>query len=70
MSKQYRVKFAISSARSAGPLEHVHTDLWGPASVLVRKEVRYFMTLIDNLSKQVWMYFLMKKSEAFLKFKI
>ena len=37
---------------------------------MVRNGVRYLMTLIDNFSKKVWMYFLREKSEIFLKLKV
>ena len=70
MRKQRRVQFNISTARSAAPLELVHTDVWGPAPVLARNGARYFMTLIDDFSRKLWIYFMREKSEVFTKFKI
>ena len=70
MSKQKRVQFAISTARSATPLELVPTDVWGPTSILARNGVKYVLTLIDDFSRKVYVYFLRKKSDVFSKFKV
>ena len=70
MGKQRRVQFNISTACSAAPLELVHTDVWGSAPVLARNGARYFMTLIDDFSRKLWLYFMREKSEVFTKFKI
>ena len=70
MKKQRRVQFASSSARSAAPLELVHTDVWRPAPISVKNGVRYFLTFIDDFSRKVWVYFMKKKSEVFIKFKM
>ena len=69
MKKQHRIKFSINSAHNIGPLELVHSDVWGPAPILDRNEARYFMILIDDFSRKVWVFFLKKKSEVFSKFK-
>ena len=69
MGKQHRVKFFMSSARSGGPLNLVHTDAWGLAPISGRNGARYFMSLIDNYSRRVWVFFLRKKLEVFSKFK-
>ena len=45
-------------------------DVWGPAPVSARNGARYFMTLIDDFSKKLWIYFMREKSEVFTKFKI
>ena len=53
IGKQRRAQFASSSARSAVPLELVHTDVWGPASISDRNGVKYFLTFIDNFLRKV-----------------
>ena len=70
MEKQRRVQFNISTTRSATPLELVHMDVWAPAPVSARNGARYFMTLIDDFSRKLWIYFMREKSEVFTKFKI
>lgn len=45
-------------------------DLWGPTLVSARNGARYFMTMIDDFLRKVWIFFLREKSEAFMKFKV
>lgn len=47
----------------------VHTDIQGPAPISARNRARYFLTLIDDFLRQVWVFFLRKKSKIFSKFK-
>ncbi|KAH0654835.1 hypothetical protein KY285_029717 [Solanum tuberosum] len=44
-------------------------DLWGPSKVPSLGGKRYMMTVTDDFSRKVWVYFLRHKNEAFLKFK-
>lgn len=70
MEKQYKVKFAISSTHSVGPLKLAYTNLWVSFPIFARNGIRYFMTLIDEFSRKVWVYFLREKLEAIMKFKV
>ncbi|MCO5551146.1 hypothetical protein L7F22_004643 [Adiantum nelumboides] len=47
----------------------VHRDLCGPMSNLSLEGAAYFITLIDDYSRKVWVYFLKHKDEAFNVFK-
>ena len=67
--KQKRVKFNTGKHNSKGILEYVHSDVWGPAPVNSLGGARYFLTLIDDYSRKVWVYFLKQKDEVFGKFK-
>ena len=60
---------AVSEIRSTRKLELVHSDVCGPMSVESFGGKRYFLTLIDDYSRAVKVYFLRKKSEVFEKFK-
>ena len=51
-------------------LEIVHTDLSGPKKTKGFYDERYFMILVDDFSRMMWIAFLKEKSEAFDKFKI
>ena len=48
----------------------MHIDVWGLAPILARNGVWYFLTLINNFLKKVWIYFLRKKSVVVSKFKV
>ena len=61
--KQKRVKFSTAKHISKGILEYVHLYV----NFLAR--AHYFLTLIDDYSRKVWVYFLKPKDEVLGKFK-
>ena len=70
MGKLTRASFPLSEGgRASQLLGLVHSDLWGPAPVQTMSGSRYLMTIIDNYSRWVWVYFLQRKSDAFASFK-
>nr|GEX34678.1 zinc finger, CCHC-type [Tanacetum cinerariifolium] len=44
-------------------------DLWGPSQVESLGGKRYFLSIVDDYSRRVWIYILRFKHEAFEKFK-
>ena len=50
-------------------LDYIYLDLWGPARVTSTGGGRYFLSLVDDYSRRVWVYILKQKNEAFEKFK-
>ena len=50
-------------------LELVHTDVWGPAQVSSIGGSHYYVTFIDDATREVWVYFLRQKSDVFQTFK-
>ena len=46
-------------------LELVHTDLLGPSLVASLGGSRYYITFIDDSSRNMWVYFLKNKSDVF-----
>ena len=67
--KHKRVSFNISTHKSKGILDYVHSDLWGPSRKPSIGGSRYMLTIIDDYSRKVWPYYLKDKSEAFSAFK-
>lgn len=67
--KQKRVSFSAGNHTSKGVLDYVHSDVWGPATTPSLGGCLYFLTLIDDYSRKVWLYFLKQKGEVFVKFK-
>ncbi|XP_051151848.1 uncharacterized protein LOC127265875 [Andrographis paniculata] len=67
--KQKKVGFSITSHRTHGVLDYIHSDLWGLSKVPSFTGKRYLMTLIDNFFRKIWVYFLRRKDEAFDTFK-
>ncbi|CAL2258162.1 unnamed protein product [Prunus armeniaca] len=70
LGKQHRVVFPKEQAqRASKALELVHIDLCGPIRNESVAKNRYFMLLIDDFTRMIWVYFLRNKSEAFSCFK-
>lgn len=69
IGKSSRIGFNTIVHRSEGILEYVYSDLWGPAQTISLDESKYFISLIDDYLRIVWVYMLKHKNEAFNKFK-
>jgi hypothetical protein len=67
--KQNRVRFPSGAMRTEGILQLVHSDVFGPVSVPSLGKSMYYVSFIDEFSRNTWIYFLRKKSEIFDKFK-
>ncbi|CAL9026746.1 unnamed protein product [Prunus brigantina] len=68
--KQHRNVFPKEQAqRASKALELVHVDLCGPMRNESVARNRYFMLIIDDFTRMIWVYFLRNKSEAFSCFK-
>lgn len=67
--KQKRVSFSTGIHCTRGILDYIHSDLWGPSKVPSFIGKRYMMTLTDDFSRKMWVYFLKLKSEALATFK-
>ena len=67
---QHREKFLVGkSYRAKHPLEIVHSDLCGAMQTPSLSGKIYFLTFIDDFSRNVWVYFLKFKSDVFSIFK-
>jgi hypothetical protein len=67
--KQNRVRFPSGATREKGILELIHNDVFGPILVPSLGKSVYYVSFIDDFSRNTWIYFLRKKSEVFDKFK-
>jgi hypothetical protein len=67
--KQNRVRFPSGATRAKGILELIHSDVFGPIPIPSLGKSVYYVSFIDDFSRNTWIYFLRKKSEVFDKFK-
>nr|GEU44869.1 zinc finger, CCHC-type [Tanacetum cinerariifolium] len=67
--KKERVSFGRGQHITEGVIDNVHADPWGPSQVESKSCFRYFLSIIDDYSRRVWVYFLRHKNEVFSKFK-
>eukprot|EP01018_Ginkgo_biloba_P029520 Gb_22659 [translate_table: standard] len=67
--KQHRYPFEKQGDwRDRKPLELIHSDLCNLMQTLSLGGSRYFLSLIDDFSRKIWVYFLKNKFEVFEKF--
>ena len=48
---------------------NIHNDVFGPIPVPSLGGSLYYVSFINDFSRNTWLYFLKKKSEVFSKFK-
>ena len=63
------MSFPSGAKRANKILELVHSDVFGLVSVPLLSKSVYYVSFIDEFSRNTWIYFLRKKSEVFDKFK-
>ena len=55
--------FHKSLSHAKEPFDLLHADIWGPYKVPTRLKFRYFLTLVDDCTRMIWVYLLQYKSE-------
>lgn len=69
-AKQTRESFPLSDHKTTGLGDLVHLDVWGPYRVTSRDGYRYFLTVVDDYSRAVWVFLLKSKDEVYLNIKV
>ncbi|GJQ95847.1 ribonuclease H-like domain-containing protein [Tanacetum coccineum] len=64
-AKQTRESFPLSDHVSSSLGELVHLDLWGPYRVTSSEGFRYFLTVVDDYTRAVWVYLIKSKDEVY-----
>ena len=67
--KNIKNPFLKSETKTKGTLELIHLDMCGSISSTSLSGFEYYITFIDDYSRNTWIYFLKEKSEVFEKFK-
>jgi hypothetical protein len=67
--KQNQVRFPSSATRVEGILQLVHIDVFGPMLVPSLGKYVYYVSFIDDFSRNTWIYFVKNKFEVFDRFK-
>lgn len=63
-AKQTRMCFPDSSNNAKEFFDLIHCDLWGPYRTTAFCGSRYFLTIVDDHSRAVWLYLLSDKTMA------
>ena len=67
-AKHSRDNFPLSDGRASRIFEKVHCDLWGAYRHESSCGARYFLIVVDDYFRAVWIYLLMDKTEVFRMF--
>ncbi|GJW21165.1 ribonuclease H-like domain-containing protein [Tanacetum coccineum] len=63
-AKQTREPFPFSDHRTTTIGELIHLDLCGPYKVVSKDGFRYFLTIVDDYTRLVWIYLIKTKDEV------
>ncbi|CAA7037263.1 unnamed protein product [Microthlaspi erraticum] len=63
-AKQTRDCFHESSNKAIGVFDLIHCDVWGAYRTLSTSGSAYFLTIVDDCSRAVWVYLLQEKREV------
>jgi hypothetical protein len=66
--KQTSLSFSLSTSVSNKYFDLIYSDVWGPAPVDSYNNFKYFVTFIDDYSRNTWIYLLKIKNEVFSRF--
>ncbi|GJU37393.1 putative RNA-directed DNA polymerase [Tanacetum coccineum] len=67
-AKQTREPFPFSDHQTTEIGELIHLDLWGPYKVISKDGFRYFLTIVDDYTRAVWIYLIKTKDEVYYHF--
>jgi hypothetical protein len=67
--KNNRLRFTSSVAREKGILELIHSDVFGPVLVLSLGKSMFYVSFMDDFSRNTCIYVFRNKYEVFDKFK-
>ena len=63
-SKLTRQPFPISTTKTNACFDLIHCDIWGKYRTLSFSKASYFLTIVDDYSRAVWVFLLKHKDEA------
>ena len=65
--KNIKNPFSKSETNTKGTLDLIHSDVCGPMPSTSLSGYEYYVTFIDDYSRNTWIYFLKAKDEAYLE---
>lgn len=63
-SSKTKSPFKLSSIYTIEPFELLHCDIWGPHRFFSHSGAYYFLTIVDDFSRNTWIYLMRFKSET------
>ncbi|KAL2896260.1 Retrovirus-related Pol polyprotein from transposon TNT 1-94 [Bienertia sinuspersici] len=65
VAKLAKLPFKPSTSRAKEPFELIDFDTWGPYKVGTRQGNKYFLTIVDDHSRTIWINLMKEKGEAY-----
>ncbi|GJY65189.1 putative RNA-directed DNA polymerase [Tanacetum coccineum] len=62
-AKQTREPFPLSVHKTKRLGDLVHLDVWGPYRVISREGFKYFLIVVDDFTRAVWVFLMQSKTE-------
>lgn len=63
------MRFKPSNTKSKAIIDFIYSDSWGHIRVASRGGARYYISIIDDYSRKLWVTHLKKKDQPFQAFK-
>lgn len=63
-AKQPRLAFAISTSRATKCFALLHIDTWDPFRLKTHDGYNYFLTIVDNCSRNTWTFLMKNKTDV------
>lgn len=70
MEKSTKLSYKPNNFSASHSLEYVHCDLWGPSIPPIIGGARYYISIMDDCTKQLRLNTLKNKTDVFQKFKL
>jgi len=66
LAKQHRLPFPHSTSVSSSPFQLLHIDVWGPFKFPTYDGNRFFVTIVDDCTRMLWLFLIKLKSDVFV----
>lgn len=64
MAKMHSLPFNKSTIHTTSPFQLIHMDLWGPYKVANISGAYYFLTIVDDFTRNTWTQLLQNKTQV------
>lgn len=64
LAKHKRLPFPSSTTTTTRIFDIIHVDVWGPFATPTLKGQKYFLTIVDDFSRNTWVILMKSKSEV------
>lgn len=64
LARHTRLPFTSSNTRSSEVFVLLHLDVWGPYNIPTFDGNKYFLTIVDDFSRIVWIFLLKFKCDV------